>query len=43
MSGQIAVLTGGAGFIARHTVVPLLGRGDRVRVLNNQAGGRIEK
>ena len=40
MSGRISVVTGGAGFIGSHMVDLLLMRGDRVRVIDNFAGGR---
>lgn len=40
MSGQrTAVVTGGAGFIGSHAVDHLLGRGWRVRVVDNLSGG----
>ena len=37
---QIAVVTGGAGFIGSHMVDLLLDRGYRVRVIDNLVGGR---
>ena len=40
MSGKIAVVTGGAGFIGSHMVDCLLERGHRVRVIDNLVGGR---
>jgi UDP-glucose 4-epimerase len=40
MSGRIAVVTGGAGFIGSHAVDLLLARGYRVRVIDNLTGGR---
>jgi UDP-glucose 4-epimerase len=36
----IAIVTGGAGFIGSHMVALLLGRGFRVRVIDNLVGGR---
>lgn len=39
--GQIAVVTGGAGFIGSHMVDHLLERGYRVRVIDNLMGGRL--
>lgn len=39
---SIAVVTGGAGFIGSHMVDLLLGRGYRVRVVDNLAGGRLD-
>jgi len=39
-SRPIAVVTGGAGFIGSHMVDILLGRGYRVRVVDNLVGGR---
>ena len=38
---QIAVVTGGAGFIGSHMVDHLLDRGYRVRVIDNLVGGRV--
>ncbi len=40
MSGRIAVVTGGAGFIGSHMVDLLLARGYGVRVIDNLVGGR---
>jgi UDP-glucose 4-epimerase len=40
MTGRIAIVTGGAGFIGSHTVDALLARGYRVRVIDNLVGGR---
>jgi UDP-glucose 4-epimerase len=40
MTGRIAVVTGGAGFIGSHMVDLLLERGYRVRVVDSLAGGR---
>jgi UDP-glucose 4-epimerase len=37
---KIAVVTGGAGFIGSHMVDLLLGRGYKVRVIDNLTGGR---
>lgn len=42
MSGRIAVVTGGAGFIGSHAVDCLLSRGFSVRVLDDLRGGRQE-
>ena len=36
------VVTGGAGFIGSHLVTGLVGRGDRVRVVDDLSSGRIE-
>lgn len=36
------LVTGGAGFIGSHLVHALVGRGDRVRVLDDLSSGRIE-
>jgi UDP-glucose 4-epimerase len=40
MTGRVAVVTGGAGFIGSHMVDLLLARGYRVRVIDNLTGGR---
>ena len=40
MNQQVAVVTGGAGFIGSHMVDLLLERGFRVRVVDNLSGGR---
>jgi UDP-glucose 4-epimerase len=40
MTKPVAVVTGGAGFIGSHMVDHLLGRGYRVRVVDNLSGGR---
>lgn len=37
----VAVVTGGAGFIGSHAVDALIGRGYRVRVIDNLSGGRL--
>ena len=42
MSGPLAVVTGGAGFIGSHMVDLLLDRGYLVHVIDNLAGGRLE-
>jgi UDP-glucose 4-epimerase len=42
MSGKVAVVTGGAGFIGSHMVDLLLERGYRVRALDNLLAGRLE-
>jgi UDP-glucose 4-epimerase len=36
------VVTGGAGFIGSHLVEALIGRGDRVRVVDDLSSGRLE-
>jgi UDP-glucose 4-epimerase len=36
------VVTGGAGFIGSHLVEALVGRGDRVRVVDDLSSGRVE-
>jgi UDP-glucose 4-epimerase len=38
---ELALVTGGAGFIGSHLVEALLGRGYRVRVVDNLATGRL--
>src|SRR5688572_5450044 len=40
MAGDIAIVTGGAGFIGSHMVDLLVERGFRVRVVDNFRGGR---
>jgi UDP-glucose 4-epimerase len=40
MTKPVAIVTGGAGFIGSHMVDHLLGRGYRVRVVDNLSGGR---
>ena len=42
MSGRLALVTGGAGFIGSHLVEALVGRGWRVRVLDDLSSGRRE-
>ena len=42
MSGEVAVVTGGAGFIGSHMVDLLLARGYRVRAVDNLLAGRLE-
>jgi len=42
MAQELAVVTGGAGFIGSHIVDLLLGKGYRVRVIDNLIGGRRE-
>src|SRR5690242_13320704 len=39
MTRPVAIVTGGAGFIGSHMVDHLLGRGYRVRVVDNLVGG----
>jgi nucleoside-diphosphate-sugar epimerase len=39
---ELAVVTGGAGFIGSHLVDALCARGTRVRVLDNLSSGRLE-
>lgn len=41
MSGRVAVVTGGAGFIGSHAVDCLLVRGYSVRVIDDLRGGRL--
>jgi len=41
MTAQLALVTGGAGFIGSHLVEALLGEGLRVRVVDNLATGRL--
>ena len=41
MSGPIAVVTGGAGFIGSHAVDALVARGFTVRVIDDLRGGRV--
>jgi UDP-glucose 4-epimerase len=38
-----AIVTGGAGFIGSHVADALIGRGDRVVVIDNLAGGRRDR
>ncbi|MCK4356879.1 SDR family NAD(P)-dependent oxidoreductase, partial [Candidatus Bipolaricaulota bacterium] len=38
----VQLVTGGAGFIGSHLVEVLVARGERVRVLDNLATGRLE-
>ena len=42
MAGRKVLVTGGAGFIGSHVVDALIGRGDRVWVVDNLASGRLE-
>lgn len=42
MSGPLAVVTGGAGFIGSHMVDILLAEGWRVNVVDNLSGGRLD-
>jgi UDP-glucose 4-epimerase len=42
MSGPLAVVTGGAGFVGSHMVDLLVERGYRVHVVDNLVGGRLE-
>ena len=39
MAGRLCLVTGGAGFIGSHIAEALLGRGDRVRILDNLSTG----
>lgn len=39
---SVYVITGGAGFIGSHIATALVGRGDRVRVLDDLSSGRLE-
>src|SRR5690242_4860981 len=39
---EIAVVTGGAGFIGSHMTSLLLNKGYKVRVIDNLIGGRLE-
>lgn len=41
MSGRVAVVTGGAGFIGSHAVDCLVARGYSVRVIDDLSGGRL--
>ena len=41
MTGHVAVVTGGAGFIGSHAVDALLNRGYSVRVIDNLCGGSL--
>jgi len=42
MSNNLAVVTGGAGFIGSHMVDLLLDEGYRVHVIDNLVGGRLQ-